>query len=118
MPAYSFDSKIEEEKPNVLQLQAEHVAKYVIQQLETNKISEEIIGLDDKTIISAIQKTNPNIGNCVVSRGKSEKHARYISIFITVTSPQKEIKLIEKIYSTTKSSMDTAFSANIHLQYL
>lgn len=99
MPAYSFDSKIEEQKPNVLQMQAEQVAKYVIQQLESNKMSEEIIGLDDNTIIYAIQKTNPNIGNCVVNRGKSEKHARYTSLYITVISPQKEIKLIEKIYS-------------------
>lgn len=99
MPAYSFDSKIEEEKPNVLQLQAEHVAKYVIQQLENNKISEEKIGLNDNTIITAIQKINPNIGNCVVNRGKYQTYTRYTSLYITVTSPQKEIKLIEKIYS-------------------
>lgn len=99
MPGYSFDSKIEKEKPNILQLQAEYVAKYVIQQLESNKIPEEIIGLDDNTIIDAIQKTNPNIGNCVVNRGKSQKHARYTSLYITVTSSQNEIKLIEKIYS-------------------
>lgn len=98
MQAYSFDSKIEEKKPNVLQLQAEHVAKYVIEQLERNKKSEEIIGLDDNTIIDAIRRINPNIGNCVVNRGKSEKHDRYTSLYITVISPQKEIKLIEKIY--------------------
>lgn len=99
MPAYSFDTKIEEEKPNILQMQAEQVAKYVIQQLESNKISEKIIGLDDNAIIAAIRKTNPNIGNCVVNRGRSEKHARYTSLYLTVVSPQKEIKLIEKIYS-------------------
>jgi transcriptional regulator with XRE-family HTH domain/thiamine kinase-like enzyme len=99
MPAYSFDRKIEEDKPNILQMQAEQVAKYVIQQLESTKISEKIIGLDDNTIIAAIKKTNPNIGDCVVSRGRSEKHARYTSLYITVTSPQKQIKLFEKVYS-------------------
>ncbi|MDV4149314.1 helix-turn-helix domain-containing protein [Clostridium sp. AL.422] len=99
MPAYSFDSKIEEQKPNVLQMQADQIAKYVIQQLGNNNISEKTIGLDDNAIIGAIQKTNPNIGNCVVKRLKSEKHSRYTSLYITVTSPQKEIKLIEKIYS-------------------
>jgi Predicted transcriptional regulators len=114
MPAYSFDSKIEEEKPNVLQLQAEHVAKYVIQQLESNKMSEETIGLDDNTIIEAIQKLNPNIGNCVVNRGNYQKHNRYISLYITVTSPQKVVKLIEKIYSGDDKEL---YGYNLFSQY-
>ncbi|GFZ30256.1 hypothetical protein CSC2_07820 [Clostridium zeae] len=99
MPAYSFNEKIEEEKPNILQMQAEHVAKYVIQQLGSNTGSEQILGLDDNTIIYSIKKTNPNVGNCIVTRGKAEKHSRYTSLYITVVSPQKEFKLIEKIYS-------------------
>ncbi|MBK1812255.1 helix-turn-helix domain-containing protein [Clostridium sp. YIM B02505] len=99
MPAYSFDPKLEEEKPNILQMQAEQVAKYVIQQLGNTAASEQIIGLDDNTIIHSIKKTNPNIGNCTVTRGKPEENSKYTIIYITVVSPQKEFKLIEKIYS-------------------
>lgn len=100
MPAYSFDLKIEEQKPNVLQMQAEHIAKCVIEQLEIGKgkAAEEILGLDDNAIIQAARKINPNIGKCVINRGKAEKNSRYISLYISVISPQKEIKLIEKIY--------------------
>lgn len=102
MPAYSFELKIEEEKPNVLQMQAEHIAKCVVEQLENNKgkAAEEILGLDDNAIINAIQKINPNIGKCVINRGKVEKNTRYISLDISVISMQKEIRLIEKIYSS------------------
>lgn len=100
MPAYSFDLKIEEEKPNVLEMQAEHIAKCVIEQLESNKkkTTEEILGLDDNAIIDAVEKINPNMGKCVVNRGKAEKNPRYISLYISVISPQKEVRLIEKIY--------------------
>lgn len=34
---------------------------------------EKVIGLDDNTIINAVLKTNPNLGGCVVIRGKADK---------------------------------------------
>ncbi len=97
MPAYSFDSTIEEKKTNMFELQAKHIAKYVIQELG-DTIPEKIIGLDDNTIIDAIRKRNPNLGNCEVTRSNAENHDRYTGLYITVTAPQKEIRLVEKIY--------------------
>ena len=66
MPAYSFDERIEEEKPNILEQQAEHIAKYVVQQLGGKQMPEEAVGLDDNTIINAIMESNPNMGGCIV----------------------------------------------------
>lgn len=105
MPAYSFDISIEEKKPNILEEQAEYIAKYVIQKLGGNHMTEQIEGLDDKTIITAILRTNPNLSECVVKRDKVEKNRRYKSLKVTVTTPQKEIKLIEKIYSGEDSEL-------------
>lgn len=105
MPAYSFDEKIEEDKPDILEQQAEHIAKYVVQKLEGKKMHEKIIGMDDNAIISAVCRSNPNIGNCTVNRGKILKNNRYTSICITVTAPQKEINLIEKIYSSEDNEL-------------
>lgn len=99
MPAYSFDAKIEEEKPNILEQQAEHIAKFVIQKLEAKEMHETVTGLDDNTIINAIQKSNPNLGNYTVQRGRPEKSPRYTDRYITAATPQKEIKLLERVYS-------------------
>lgn len=44
MPAYSFDLEIEDKKTNMLELQAKHIAKYIIQQL-SDVTPGEIIGL-------------------------------------------------------------------------
>lgn len=97
MPAYSLDPEIEDKRTNVLELQAKQIAKYVVQQLG-DTTHDKIIGLDDSTIIHAIRKLHPNLGDCEVMRSNVENHDRYTCLYITVTTPQKEIKLVEKIY--------------------
>ena len=113
MPAYSFDATIEEKKTNIFEVQAKHIAKYIIQQLG-DTISEEIIGLDDKAIIDAVRKTNPNLGNCKVTRSNAENHDRYTSLYITVTAPKKEIRLVEKVYCSDDKEL---FGYNLFSQY-
>ncbi len=98
MPAYSFDTKIEEEKPDILQLQAEQVAKYVIKKLDGTEKCDDFIGLSDNEIITAINESNPNIGNMKIIRSKPEKHERFTIIYITINSPQQNMKLVERIY--------------------
>lgn len=99
MPAYLFDEKIEQEKSNIVEQQAEHIAKYLIQKLEGVNPAKEIIGLTDDTIINSVYKTHPNIGNCTVSRGNPVRSDRFTSINIIISAPQKELMLIERIYS-------------------
>ena len=41
MPAYLFDEKIERDKPNILEQQAEHIAKYVFAKLEVKQAEKE-----------------------------------------------------------------------------
>jgi len=62
-------------------------------------MAEQVMGLDDNAIVNAVLKSNPNLGECVVKRGKPNKNARYTRLQVTVISPQKEIKLIEKVYN-------------------
>ena len=98
MPAYSFDEKIEAEKPNFLEQQAEYIAKQVIQNMEGKIKSQEIVGLDDNTIINAIYKANPNLECCTVNRGKPVKKDGMIITSIIVSAQQKELKLLERVY--------------------
>lgn len=114
MPAYSFDSRIEEDKPTVLELQAEHIAKYVVEQLGGSRSSNEIIGLDNNEILNAIRKSNPNVGNCDIKRVRHEKHDRFTSIYITVTTTQKEIKLVEKVFHSDDKEL---YGYNLLSQY-
>jgi transcriptional regulator with XRE-family HTH domain/thiamine kinase-like enzyme len=99
MPAYTFDEKIEQEKPSIVERQAERIANYILNKMEETSMAKPTIGLNDESIVSAIRKTHPNIGNCEVNRGTPAKTDRYSSISITVTAPQTEIKLIEKIFA-------------------
>jgi transcriptional regulator with XRE-family HTH domain len=99
MPAYTFDSRVEEEKPNILEQQAEHIAKYVIMELDKSQVKKQLLGLDDQVIIQAIARSNPNIGNYKIHRTTQEKKARYIDIYMIVSTPQKEFKLLQRIYS-------------------
>jgi hypothetical protein len=98
MPSYSFDDKIEEEKPNPLEQQAEHIAQYVIKKMEDKIKPKETIGLSDEVISEAITKKHGNIGFFTINRGKESRAEGKICSKITVTSPQKEIKLLELIY--------------------
>lgn len=97
MPAYLFDPEIEKKKVNKLDLQARKIADYIIQQLGGAMLGE-IIGLNDAEIIEAVRNIHPNLGNYRITRGKPEAYNRYISLYITVTTPQQEIKLVEKVY--------------------
>ena len=98
MPAYSFDEKIEREKINITEKQAEHIANYIIKRLEDKNMDKEIIGLNDETVINAIRNMHPNIGNCEVVRGKPVKSHRHTSFNVTVSTLQNQFKLIERIY--------------------
>lgn len=101
MPAYSFDEKIEEEKPTILDQQAEYIAKYVVEIMDGEVVSKEKngIGIDGDTIISSVYNAFPNIGYCTVTKGKPVKKDGNSIISITISSSQKELKLLEKIYS-------------------
>lgn len=100
MPAYSFDEKIEAEKPTLLDQQAEYIAKYVIQKMDGDNITKEKKGpgLDNDTIINSVYNVFPNIGYCTVTKSKPVKKDGNSIISITVSASQKEIKLVEKIY--------------------
>lgn len=100
MPAYSFDEKIEVEKPTLLEQQAEYIAKYVIQKMDGEIVSKEKkgLGLDNDTIISSVYNVFPNIGYCTVTKSKPVKKDGNSIISITISTSQKELKLIEKVY--------------------
>lgn len=99
MPAYSFDPLIEENKPNILEIQAEHIAKSVLEKIEKAQTINQIPGLSDQEIIRAITKSNPNISNLKIHRSAQQKRHRFTDIYVTAASPQKEFKLLERIYS-------------------
>lgn len=98
MPAYVFDENIENAKISADELQAERIAEQILRKLEGIKVTEPIIGMDNESILNAIRGAYPNIGNCEISRGNPSGTGRYTSISITITAPQTEIKLIEKIF--------------------
>ncbi|MDF2586946.1 MAG: transcriptional regulator [Anaerocolumna sp.] len=99
MPAYSFDEKIEAEKPTLLEQQAEYIAKFVIQNMDNKITSKERIGLDSETIIQSVYTAYPNIGYCTVTKSKPVKKDGNTIIGITISTPQKELKLLERIYN-------------------
>lgn len=107
MPAYSFDEKIEAEKPTLLEQQAEYIAKYVIQKMDGEIVSKENndLGIDNDTIISSIYSAFPNIGYCTVIKGKPVKNDGISIKSITISSSQKELKLLEKIYGKNDNEL-------------
>ena len=98
MPAYEFDEKIETEKPTVLEQQAEHIAQIIIKKMG-DKNMNKIIGLDEQEIIDALKKIHPDINNFEITRSTPDKNNKFTTLYITVKTPQKELKLTEKIYS-------------------
>ena len=98
MPAYEFDEKIESEKPTVLEQQAEHIAQIIIKKMG-DKNMNKIIGLDDQEIIDAVKKIHPDLKNFEITRSTPDKNNRFTTLYITIKTPQKELKLTEKIYS-------------------
>lgn len=97
MPAYLFEAEIDKKKINKMDLQAKYIVDCIIQQLG-GAVPEEIIGLDDTTIMEAVRRVHPNLGNFQIIRGKPETHERYVSIYITAAASQQELRLVEKIY--------------------
>jgi len=99
MSAYTIDERIEESKPDLIQQQAEHIAEYIIKEMEKKMITRDnIIHLDDETIINSVCRCHADIGNCVVKREKSSRSDGNLNTCITVSAPQSRIKLIERIY--------------------
>ena len=109
MPAYSFDEKIEEEKPTLLEQQAEYIAKYVIQKMDGEVASKDKanLGLDDDTIISSVYNAYPNFGYCTVTKKTPIKKDGTLIISITISAAQKEMKLLEKIYGSNDKELFT-----------
>lgn len=100
MPAYLVDPDIMDnakKKPDRLELLSKQIADYIIQQLN-GAVPEEIIGLEDAAIIEAVRRVHPNLGNFQIKRGSLETHNRYMSVYITVTTDQQELHLLEKVY--------------------
>lgn len=97
MPAYFFDMDLEEKKIDKMDWRARQIADYIIQQLGDTMPTENI-GLEDAAVIEAVRRVHPNLGNCQIARSKPEEHKRYVSIYITVTTPQQKLRLVEKVY--------------------
>jgi len=111
MPAYSIDERVEQDKPNALEQQAEHIAKVVITKME----EKEQIGFDDDEIAKAIAKKHPSMGRATIIRGKTTRTTGDICTTITVQSAKYEIRLLETIYH--KSSRKTNLFNSYALLY-
>lgn len=98
IPAYSFDQKIEETKPKLLEQQAEHIAQYVVKKMEDKIRPKEAIGLSNDIISEVIINKHGDIGFFSINRGKESRSEGKICTEITITSSQKELKLLELIY--------------------
>jgi transcriptional regulator with XRE-family HTH domain len=105
MPAYLLDSRIEEQKPDILEQQAEHIANCVLKKIEKVQTKGQVVGLKDQAIIGAIEKSNPNIGRYKIERTAEEEKPRYTNIYVTVSTPQKEFHLLERVYSGDDSEL-------------
>ena len=99
MPAYSFDEKIETEKPTPLEQQAEHIAQIIIKKMGDKIMKTTIPGLDDQEIINAVKKIHPEATNFEIIKGKPEKEGRFNLVYIAVKTPQIELKLAEVIFA-------------------
>lgn len=97
MSAYTYDSKIEEKKPNIIEQQAEHIAKRVIDKLESNAQKKNYIGLCDDEIADIIQNIH-FIKDFTIQREKESRTDGRISTKIIINSPQITLNLIELIY--------------------
>ncbi len=107
MPAYSFDEKIEAEKPTLLEQQAEYIAKCVIQKIDSNIKSNEksSLGLDDEIIMNSVYKAYPNIGYCTITKGRPVKKDGVSISSILISASQKELKLLEKVYGKSDAEL-------------
>ncbi len=105
MPAYAFDEKIEAEKPRLLEQQAEYIAKCVMQKIEMKSNDKSNLGLDDNIILNAVYNVYPNIGYCTITKGKPVKKEGTLISSIRISSSQKELNLLEKIYEKSDTEL-------------
>ncbi|MFT3952287.1 MAG: helix-turn-helix domain-containing protein [Oscillospiraceae bacterium] len=99
MPAFSFDERIEDNKPNILEKQAEHIAAYILQHLQRTNTDNGTSAIDDHAIIQAVSASNPNMGNITVCRNNQDVKSRYTDTYITVSTPQKDFKILQRVYA-------------------
>jgi len=97
MTAYSFDKKIEKEKPTIIEQQAEHIAKRVINKMESSVKKKDYIGLSDDEIAEIIQKSH-FVKDFTIQREKESRADGRISTKINIISSQIKLNLIELIY--------------------
>lgn len=64
-----------------------------------SKMFDMILGMDNTFIVNAVRAVYPEIYNCDVKKRDCYKTERYTNINVSVTTPQAEIKLIERIYA-------------------
>jgi len=98
MPAYLIDERVEQDKPNALEQQAEHIANVVFAKMEDKQKSKELLGFTDEEITKAVISKHPDIGRIVINRGKASRTTGDICTPIFVSSSTHEINLIETIY--------------------
>lgn len=101
MPAYSIDERVEQDKPNTLEQQAEHIAKAVIAKIEVKQKANEQVRFADDEIAEAVIQKHPDIGRVTINRGKMTRTTGDICTPITISSDKCEIKLLETIYHKT-----------------
>ncbi len=97
MSAYLLDEKIENKKTTVIEEQAEHIAKYVVNKMENQLKQNENIGLNDDEIADAVIKAH-NIDDFTIEREKTSRADGRISTKIKINSLGKDLNLIELIY--------------------
>lgn len=106
MPAYSFDEQIEIEKTTPIEKQAEHIAQIIIKKIGETNMKNTNKGLDDQEIIDAVRKIHPDLNNLEITKNTTDKK----KIFITVKTPQTELKLVEEIGNDHKVRWYDIFS--------
>jgi len=101
IPAYTIDERVEQDKPNTLELQAEHIANVVFSKMEDKQKSNEHLGFTDEEITESVCAKHPDIGRVVINRGKTSRTTGDICTPILVSSATPiahEINLLEAIY--------------------
>ena len=94
MPAYSIDERVEQDKPNTLEQQAERIAGVVFTKIEEKNQP----GFTDEEIVAAVTAKHSDIGRIAINRDQTSRTTGDICTPILITSSTHEIKLIETIY--------------------
>jgi len=117
MSAYVFNEKIEKEKSTVPEQQAEIIARHVVNKLDQNQKRKEYAGLSDDEIADAIVKIH-HIKDFTIQRDKESRTDGRISTKTRISSPQKELNLIELIYHKRPDEFNAYAFLNGHINSL